>query len=132
MAINYLLEVTFEINLFSLVAFLTGLLSGAVILVLAYALSCIKSLKKDSKVSIDAIKGVNEEDVRKIIENHRETFKEETKRRKEVSVDLFKEVIFDMMNEIASKFYPKSKRPLSELSVDELILLNKYILTKFL
>ena len=35
-----------------------------------------------------------------------------------------------MMNEIASRFYPKSKRPLSELSIDELILLNKYILTK--
>ena len=130
MVINYLLEVTFEINLFTLIAFLTGLVSGAIILVLVYAIGCINTLKKDSKVSINSIKGVNEEAARIIINNHRDAFKDEIKRRKEVSVDAFKETIFSMMNEIASKFYPKSKRPLSELSIDELILLNKYILSK--
>lgn len=130
MYVNCLLEFTFEINLFSLVAFIMGMISGAIVLVLAYAIGSINSLKKDSRVSINSIKGVKEEDIRKIINNHRESFKDERKRRKEVSLDFFKEIIFNMMNEIASQFYPKSKRPLSELSLDELILLNKYILTK--
>lgn len=34
------------------------------------------------------------------------------------------------MNEIAGKFYPKSKRPLLELSFDELLLLDNYIVKK--
>ena len=35
-----------------------------------------------------------------------------------------------MMVEIASKFYPKSKKPLMELSLNELILLDQYIVKK--
>ena len=47
MYVNCLLEFTFEINLFSLVAFIMGMISGAIVLVLAYAIGSINSLKKD-------------------------------------------------------------------------------------
>ena len=35
-----------------------------------------------------------------------------------------------MMNKIASHFYPDSKKPLAELSIEELILLDRYIMDK--
>lgn len=121
---------TFEINLFSIIAFLAGMFAGAVLLGLFYIFSCLISLRRKSVRIRKEICDISEADVRQIIQRYQEDFEDERKRRKGIPGDYFRTTIFAMMNEIAGKFYPKSKRPLLELSVNEMILLDRYIISK--
>ena len=125
-----LLEIKFEINMFSLFAFLAGVLTGFILLGLIYLISCLYSLKKKSIKINKEINNITETDIKKIIFKYQDAFNDEKKRRKTVPIDFFKSTIYDLMNEIAGKFYPKSKRPLTELSLNELILLDEYIVNK--
>ena len=36
--------------------------------------------------------------------------------------------LFNLIKDIASKFYPKSKNPVCELSINQLIMLDEYII----
>lgn len=125
-----LLSFKFEINIFSLIAFLTGILAGFVLLGLIYVFGCLKSLRKKEIKINRLMKDITEDDIKNTINKYQESFLDEKKRRKAIPIDYFKNSIFEMINEIASKFYPKSKRPIMELSIDEIIKLNRYITNK--
>ena len=127
---NSLIEIKFEINIFSLFAFLAGILAGFIILGLIYLLSCLLSLKKKTIKINKEIKNISENDIKDIIHKYQDAFNDEKRRRKSIPFDYFRSSIYDMMVEIASKFYPKSKKPLMELSLNELILLDQYIVKK--
>lgn len=128
--LNSLLEIKFEINLFSIVAFLAGVLAGFLLLGLIYVISCLHSLRKKRINLNKELEKISEEDIKTIIHKYQDAFSDEKKRRKSIPFDYFRMTLFDMMNEIAGKFYPKSKRPLTELSLNELILLDEYIVKK--
>lgn len=132
MTYNYstLITIKFEINIFSLVAFIAGIFAGFTILGLIYLLSCLKSIRKKSVKLNKEIKNISEDDIKNIIYKYQDAFNDEKKRRKTIPFDYFRSSIYDMMVEIASVFYPKSKKPLMELSLNELILLDQYIVKK--
>lgn len=120
----------FEINLFSLVSFATGVVAGIILLVLYYLFACLKEINKNSIKLNENIKKVSQEEIKEMIEEYQESFEAEKSRRKAIPFDYFKQSIWDMMNEIASQFYPKSKKPLTELTINEMIELDKYIVSK--
>ena len=126
----YLLKFTLEINIFSLIAFLSGIFAGFVILGLIYFIGCLRSITKKKNKINKIINEISQEEIKEIIFKYQDAFKDEKKRRKEIPFDYFKSSIYSLMNEIAGKFYPKSKRPLLELSFDELLLLDNYIAKK--
>ena len=128
--LQFQLSLKFEINIFSLVAFLAGIFAGFCLLGLIYIFSCLKSLKKKEIKINNNLKNISKEDINQIILKYQEMFTDEKRRRKSIPFDYFKLSIIDMINEIAALFYPNSKHPLMELSIDELILLNRYITDK--
>lgn len=121
---------SFQINLFSLIAFLVGMLSGMAILFLIYLFNALVKLNKDAVKLNNRIQNISKEEIQKVISNYQEAFTDEKKRRGELPLDYFKSSIADMVNSIAKEFYPDSKRPLSELTLNELILLDHYIIDK--
>lgn len=98
---------------------------GACFLIVIYLLLTILSLKKKQQVIDKYDENFTKEDIDFIIKKQQTLF---LKRKKEQAVSIaLKETIIEMINQIASKFYPDSKHPIAELTLDELLVLIDYI-----
>lgn len=132
--IFYMIEFKFVINWASIFTFLFGICCGIVLLTLVYLLSTLKKIDKEAiivgkeinKISSDEMKQIVEQDIKEAQNKFIELRKEENG----ISWETIKNVNLEMMNKIASHFYPESKQPLTELSIEELILLDRYIMDK--
>ena len=82
---NSLIEIKFEINIFSLFSFLAGILAGFIILGLIYLLNCLLSLKKKTIKINKEIKNISENDIKDIIHKYQDAFNDEKRRRKNIS-----------------------------------------------
>ncbi|MGN1295702.1 MAG: hypothetical protein ACI4U5_04775 [Bacilli bacterium] len=129
-----MIEFKFVINWASIFTFLFGICCGIVLLTLVYLLSTLKKIDKEAiivgkeinKISSDEMKQIVEQDIKEAQNKFIELRKEENG----ISWETIKNVNLEMMNKIASHFYPESKQPLTELSIEELILLDRYIMDK--
>ncbi len=74
---------------------------------------------------------ITEEDVRLMIKHAQDNYLLLNKSKDhEVREGAFKEVSLSLISDIASKCFPKSKNPLLELSIDESLLLAKYVIQR--
>ena len=48
----------------------------------------------------------------------------------EINIGTLKDVCLELMNNIALLYYPDSKRPLGELTIKEILLLDQYLVDK--
>ena len=71
---------SFQINLFSLIAFLVGMLSGMAILFLIYLFNALVKLNKDAVKLNNRIQNISKEEIQKVISNYQEAFTDEKKR----------------------------------------------------
>jgi hypothetical protein len=69
---------------------------------------------------------VDEEELKQIVTDKQETFKK-MKRKGESIGKLTFSLSYELIEEIAKYYFPKSKYPMLELSVDEMLALNHYI-----
>ena len=117
-----------ELGLSHLVLFLLGLLAGAVITLLVYLLILATSLKAPKiTVKVDE-KRFTPEELNQLVENKRAEFKEKSAKKSAVAqVGICKDVAGETITEIAKKFYPKSKHPMLELNVSEVLVLNRQV-----
>ena len=129
-SINSLSVITFQINFATIIAFLMGILLGMALLALIYLFTSLVKLNKDAIKINKRINDISEDEIKKTIAQYQEAFKDEKKRRKAVPLDFFMSSSKEMINDIAKKFYPDSSRPLSELTINELIMLDRYIIDK--
>lgn len=118
-----------EINFATLIALLIGIALGAILVVLFYCLSAIQSLNKKINFSDKAL-DVTEQEIADEIRYAQECFLVKQKEKGEISFELIREICLNLIDKIARKYYPNSKNPIAELSVDELILLDRYIMDK--
>ena len=117
----------FNIDFTTILSFLVGIIFGVVLFSLIYALLVIASLSdKKFKVDVKEDKLTNE-DVKELINNARMQFKDKKLRGNKGKVSYCYSISKDLAYGIAASFYPNSKYPLLEISVDEAILLIKYI-----
>ena len=126
----YLTEVQIDLNLGSFITFGLGVFFGLVVFTLLYFITSFNVLNKKNETAIQELNKTTEKDINDIIDKYVESFEDECNRRDSVPIEYFKESLLEMIIEVASVFYPNSKRPLTELSIDELITLNRYILNK--
>lgn len=124
---NYSIKI--EINFATLIALLIGIAIGVILVVLFYCLSAIQSLNKKINFS-DKVLDVTEQEIQDEIKYAQECFLAKEKEKGEVSFGLIREISMNLIYKIAKKYYPNSKNPIAELSVDELILLDRYIMDK--
>lgn len=115
-----------DINLSSLISFSLGIITGFIILLVIYMYAVFKNLNSQSehKISED---DVDEAVILLLIEDAKNLFKKKDARQKEGYTKYLYTISKDLGYDIASKFYPKSKTPHLELSLDETIKLNHYI-----
>lgn len=125
-----LIEIIFEINLGSILVFLGGIVSGAILTILIYLLCIVSSINKQEVIITNRTNDISKEEIVKIIEDHQKEFLKIRKEKGEITFDSLKNVTLDLMTVIAKHYYPESKNPLSELTIKELILLDKYLVEK--
>ena len=121
----------FTISFSSVFAFLLGMLSGATLLALLYLLFALITIKRRSYIIDSKVKDITEQDIKDMIKKTQDKFiLDSMSEEKEIKDGAFKRNISYMVVDIARKFYPDSKRPLAELTLDELLMLDRYIVDR--
>lgn len=129
--INNLKEYFLNFDFLDLIPFFTGLIAGFVICLLIYLLIIVSSLKKTEKKSKSVVVEVEDAEINKIINNTRNKYADEAlsvKTSEKISV--LKDCCWELLNDIAKAYYPNSKHPLFELSIEEIINLDYYIMKR--
>ena len=120
----------FNIDFSTVLSFLIGILIGAVIICMIYALIVLSSLRNKKfliKVEDDSLTST---EVKDMIIQAQKSFKDKDLRGELSRVNHCKNISMDLVYGIASRFFPKSKHPLLEISIDEVMMLSLYVKTR--
>lgn len=120
-----------QFDLGSLISFAIGISVGFLAMLLMYVYAVLKSMNKGLKLRSTDETDIDEEEIKWLIQDAIKLFKNK-EIRNEVGfgkhlLDVNKELSVD----IAKKFYPQSKYPYLELTIDETLRLNHYITDRF-
>lgn len=120
-------EIRFDIG--SLFVFLSGVVLGVILASLVYIYSLLRTLKnKKHIVDSDLANEIKEEDIKEIIKKYQDYYLDNRKNKdKDIASNAIKEALKGTTYEIAQKFFPNSKKPLFEITIDEAIMLSHYI-----
>ncbi len=118
--------IEFELNLSLVITFITGILFGVTLTFLIYLYSVLISLRKTRYIIDNANKNIKDQEILNLIENYKQEYKRRIKT-EELKDDALVSCIKELVYQIASWHHPKSKKPVAELTIDELLLLSKYI-----
>lgn len=117
----------FEFNMATLVSFLLGIFLGVVIAILVYLLLVLTSMNKNKKIFKPKVENVDSTEIVKLIDSAKEEFKDNKLRGEQSYVGYAVDISKKMIYQIAKKFYPNSRHPLLEISIDEALMLFNYI-----
>lgn len=73
---------------------------------------------------------ITEEDIKNEIKKSQDKFLELKKTYGVITLESLKDVSIELVGNIAKLYYPDSKQPIAELTIKELILLDKYLIEK--
>lgn len=116
-----------ELNLGTLISFLIGIGFGFLLLSLFYVYAVVKSLNKGMRLRHADETDIDEEEIKWLIEDAQKQFKNKTIRNEVGFYKHLGNVLMELSSDIAKKFYPMSKYPYLELTVDESLQLSHYI-----
>lgn len=116
-----------DISFVGFINFFLGMATGAI----AFSAIYILLLLRGKNININDIKrptiNVEEEQLRFMIQEKRKLFKRNKKLGNSSIAKLTLEMSYELIEEIATYFFPDSKYPMMELSIHELLDLNHYI-----
>ena len=111
----------------SLISFLIGIVAGCALLALIYAILVISSLKSKKYINKSVVVDITDEMVLEIVNNSKKVFSDKKIKGAKSSIAFCWEVCCTLVYDIATKFFPKSKHPAAELTIDEMLELLIYI-----
>lgn len=112
----------------SVVILFTGIIIGFLICAMIYLVIVLVSLRKNDAYLHLSDAQIEDEEIKRIIRNARNQYYEQSAYLNTAQkISEVKEISWQLMNDIAKKYYPNSSYPLYELSIDELMKLNHYI-----
>ena len=114
-------------DLSALISFVIGTIFGFTVLLLIYLYAVILSLNKNLRLKKADETDIDEEEIKLLIEDAQSQFKDKDTRVSVGYAKLLGEINKELAIDIAKKFYPKSKYPYLELTLDETMKLNHYI-----
>ncbi len=117
----------FNLDFTTILSFLLGVVVGFILLCLLYAIFVLASLRDKKFLIKTTDDSLTVTEVKDMILTAQKTFKDKNLRGKKKRVPFAYEIGKDLVYGIATRFYPKSKYPLLELSVDETIMLTMYV-----
>ncbi len=109
------------------VSFLIGISVGFLLLLLIYVYAVLRSLNKGLRLRGVDEQDIDEEEIKWLIKDAQKEFKNKELRTELGYPKHLLDIITELSVDIAKKFYPKSKYPYLELTVDETLKLNHYI-----
>ncbi len=116
-----------EFDLGTLISFIIGVSFGFLLLLLIYLYAVLKSMNKSLKLRSVDEQDIDEEEIKMLIKDAQKQFKDKEEREAKGYPKYLLEIIRELSVDIAKKFYPKSKYPYLELTVDESLRLNHYV-----
>lgn len=120
-----------QFDLSALISFIIGISVGFFGMLLMYVYAILKSMNKGLKLRSTDEADIDEEEIKWLIQDAIKLFKDKDVRNDvgfgKHLIDVNKELSVD----IAKKFYPQSKYPYLELTIDETLQLNHYITDRF-
>lgn len=116
-----------NIDFGTIISFIIGIFFGIVIICLIYAIVVVASLGDKKFIVKTEDDSLSEQKVKELIKNAELIYKDKKIRGKNSRVNHCYKISKDLAYGIASSFYPNSKYPLLELTVDEVISLLGYI-----
>ncbi len=120
--------IDFSRGLYSIFVFLFGVSVGIALVVLSYVLVVIISM--DDSLKVHTSENVDKKEVEGLIIEAQHYFNNREKVKKLGSFRYMSDIVTKLTLDISRKFYPDSKYPLLELTIDEVIHLNEYILKR--
>ena len=131
---EFFIDLFTNISWGDLVLLLTGVVIGFLICGIIYIIVVLKGIKKaenNYNKQKDEDEIIKTTEVNNLINGTKDRFKEETlDYSMGQKIDCIKNISWDLVNDIAKIYYPESKYPIYELSIDELIKLGFYITEK--
>ncbi|MGM9969577.1 MAG: hypothetical protein ACI35S_04175 [Anaeroplasma sp.] len=116
-----------EIDFGMIISFLIGLAIGALIICLVYAVVVVASLGSKKFIIKTQEDSLTVQEVKDMIVTAQKSFKDKSLRGDLSRVNHCKNLCKDLVYGIATRFFPNSKYPLLEISIDESVLLVGYI-----
>ncbi len=117
-------SISFDLD--NLWSFLIGIFFGMSFLALIYLCMILASINKRFKKR-NPKNAPNKDEIIYLIDEAKEKFKDKELRQKQSNIPYLSHICKDLVNDIAEQFYPNSKYPIYELSIDEVLELLKYI-----
>lgn len=109
-----------------LFVFLAGIVFGFIFMLLIYLYTVILSLRKKGQYKRRPVE-IDELEIELLIKDAQDIFKDKELRKEVGLATHLKNVNLDLASDIAKKYYPTSKYPLLELTVEEGLELANYI-----
>ena len=122
-----LFQISDFINLPSIIAFGLGVLFGFLLLLLVYVYAAIKGINKKMRKRKPDEEDVDINEIEWLINEAKSSFKEQDKLKERGTFEILFDISKALATDVASKFYPRSKYPLRELTIDETLVLTHYI-----
>jgi hypothetical protein len=116
-----------EISFGGLINFLLGVMSGFVLFTITYVYFLVRGKNLDATIIHKPKVDVNEEELKTMILAKQDVFKKRYKKQDEKMGKIIFDLSYELMDEISHYYFPNSKYPMLELSVNEIITLNQYI-----
>ncbi len=120
----------FNFDFNTIISFIIGILFGIIILCLIYAILVVASLGDKKYIIKTEDDSLSEKKVKELIMDAKKFYKDKKLRGKTGRVTHCYKIAKDLAYGIAASFYPNSKYPLLELTVDEVVALLGYIQTR--
>jgi hypothetical protein len=124
----YVLFLQFDMD--SIVNFLLGVLTGFILLFLVFLLiSTINSKKRFRKRMLDKLP-LEDHDVIELIDTKQSQLLETVRLTDNAYFKVAFDLSFELMEEIAGHYFPESRYPIYEITIEELLELNQYIIQR--
>ncbi len=122
-----LFNIVDHLKLPTIIAFFSGIIMGFFLLFLLYLLAVLKGMNKEMKSKKVEESDVDINEIYWLIGDSKNRFKILEKEKKQSTIKNVYDISNELAHNIASKFNPTSKKPLQELTIDESLVLVRYI-----
>ncbi len=116
-----------ELSFGGIINFLFGVAFGFTIFSLLYVYFIVRGKAVSLKDDEEAVESVDQEQLKALITDKQNSFKRMYKKTNKGFGKVLFDLSYELVDEISSYYYPRSKYPMLELSVDEMLMLNNYI-----
>jgi len=117
----------FRFDIGYLIVFLSGIAFGFLLLLLLYFYTLLKTMQSKRFYRKAVEPDIDEEEIKLLIKDAQALFKDKKLKEEVGLVSHVRTISMDLAKDIAVKFYPNSKYPLLELTIDETLMLGHYI-----